>query len=382
MPDGLRDTSTSANDPDFQHSPPYPATGAPLECPIAARGAGRRQRRRLSNYRRGIAPAIIALIAIVIAVVAVLGGLFAFGIIKLNGAGSGGSGCTASSTAYMLTFSTSGLTSGTPWNVTLNGTTKDSSSATISFTEHPGSYKFQVAAVGFSANPSSGSVTICAANVVESVTFTASGTDEFPVVFTETGLAAGTSWSVTLAGRAQDSTTATIAFTEPNGTYGFTVQPVSGYSAAPSSGSVIVQGGGATQAINFSTPLSLIFAFGTALNQYTNATQPYWEYTLTYHVNITGQVITLGEMVLNLTGNAVGGALNITAYDTGTQGNAGVWTFPSGPWTYSSGYTATTQVGNQFDFDLYGSQSLAGLVVVLSCPGTPYTGTVSAIITN
>jgi hypothetical protein len=57
-----------------------------------------------------------------------------------------------------------------------------------------------------------------------------SGTVDFPVVFNETGLPTGTSWTVTLNGTPESSTTATITFEEPDGSYEFTVQPVAGYS--------------------------------------------------------------------------------------------------------------------------------------------------------
>jgi hypothetical protein len=332
------------------------------------------------NRRGASTPVVVAVVVVVVAIV-VVGVLFVAGVFRLTGSGSEPTTCTTVTGSVPVTFSASGLPAGTTWSVTLNGTTKNSTTTTIAFAEPPGSYTFKVAAAGYSSSPVTGTVTPCSAGVTESVVFTSTGIDEFPVVFTETGLAVGTTWSVTLAGRAQSSTTTSITFSEPNRTFGFTVMSAIGYSAAPPSGSIVVQGAGASQTIAFSTPLSTIFSFGTAIDQYTNATQPYWEWTLTYHVNTTGQVLTLGDMVFNVSGNAVAGATNITSYDTGTQANAGVWTFP-GPWTYSAGYGATTQVGNQLDFDLFGSESLIGIVITLSCPGTPYTGSVSVTVTD
>ena len=49
------------------------------------------------------------------------------------------------------------------------------------------------------------------------------GKSTYHVTFTETGLPSGTSWSVTLAGSTQSSTTGTIQFSKANGTYAFTV---------------------------------------------------------------------------------------------------------------------------------------------------------------
>lgn len=71
----------------------------------------------------------------------------------------------------------------------------------------------------------------------------------FPVSFTETGLPAGTSWSVTLNGVTNASTGAGIGFTEPNGTYPFTVGAVPGYTSNITSGTVIVLGGPISQSI-------------------------------------------------------------------------------------------------------------------------------------
>jgi hypothetical protein len=79
----------------------------------------------------------------------------------------------------------------------------------------------------------------------------------YQVSFPETGLPSGTSWSLTLAGTTRTSTTDTIAFMESNGTYGYTVGTVSGYTVSPSSGSVTVNGAGVNRPITF-TPLPTI----------------------------------------------------------------------------------------------------------------------------
>ncbi len=77
------------------------------------------------------------------------------------------------------------------------------------------------------------------------------GAVNYPVEFHETGLPAGTSWTVDLAGSDNSSTGATVGFSEPNGTYSFSVEAVNGYTASPSSGSIGVSGGTATEDISF-----------------------------------------------------------------------------------------------------------------------------------
>lgn len=62
----------------------------------------------------------------------------------------------------------------------------------------------------------------------------------YAVEFTQTGLPAGTSWSVALAGATLTSTGASVTFQKSAGNYPFTVSPVAGYEVAPSSGTVTV----------------------------------------------------------------------------------------------------------------------------------------------
>ena len=82
----------------------------------------------------------------------------------------------------------------------------------------------------------------------------------YPVSFSQTGPPTGTNWSVTLNGQTLSSTISTVTFTEPNGTYIFTVGTVSGYTASPSSGSVTVRGSSQSVAITF-TPFTYALTF-------------------------------------------------------------------------------------------------------------------------
>jgi len=73
---------------------------------------------------------------------------------------------------------------------------------------------------------------------------------EYVVTFSETGLPSGTSWSVTLNGTVQNSTTPSMDFMEPNGTYLFLVGSVPGYTVGPE-GNLTVQGAPASATIAF-----------------------------------------------------------------------------------------------------------------------------------
>jgi YVTN family beta-propeller protein len=73
------------------------------------------------------------------------------------------------------------------------------------------------------------------------------------VRFTETGLPAGTAWSVAVRGVTVEAITSTVVQFEPNGSYYFQVTGPSQYSANPSQGSFTVDGAPMTVGIAFST---------------------------------------------------------------------------------------------------------------------------------
>jgi len=78
----------------------------------------------------------------------------------------------------------------------------------------------------------------------------------FSVGFAETGLASGTTWSVTLGGLYAASNGAGVLFPALNGSYPFSVGAVSGYTESPGSGTVVVNGTSVSVAIAF-TPTIL-----------------------------------------------------------------------------------------------------------------------------
>ncbi len=152
-------------------------------------------------------------------------------------------------THYTVTFTETGLPSGTSWSVTLGGASKSSTSTSITFSEPNGSYAYTVKAVsGYTVSPSSGSFKVDGAGLSKSAAFTPV---TYTVTFTESGLPSGTSWSVTLNGASKSSTTSTISFTEPNGTYAFTATNTTDYYATPYSGSTTVSGSNASESITF-----------------------------------------------------------------------------------------------------------------------------------
>ncbi|MGC8580167.1 MAG: hypothetical protein ACP5MB_08930, partial [bacterium] len=139
---------------------------------------------------------------------------------------------------YSITFTESGLPLKTQWSVTLNGSTKSSNASYIIFDVPAGSYVYSVGTVsGYSVSPSSGTLTV-RSNSSQEITFS----QLEAVTFTESGLPAGASWSVTLNGTTKSSNSSTIVFQEPIGMYTYTVGSVSGYTISPGSGTINVTG--------------------------------------------------------------------------------------------------------------------------------------------
>jgi hypothetical protein len=209
---------------------------------------------------------LLAAIAAIIVIVALILGLGFANVIPgfhLSSSGKttgGGGGATPTPPAptpahYTVTFSESGLPASTSWSVTMGGSTQSSSTASITFSEVNGSYSYSVSSeTGYTVDPGPGTISVHGAAVSQPVTFSpiSSMTPTYSVTFTETGLPAGTDWSVTVGGTAISSTTTTVSIPEANGSYAFTVGPVSGYSPSPPSGTLTVNGAAVTQSIAFS----------------------------------------------------------------------------------------------------------------------------------
>ncbi|EQB67022.1 MAG: hypothetical protein AMDU2_EPLC00006G0579 [Thermoplasmatales archaeon E-plasma] len=155
---------------------------------------------------------------------------------------------------YTITFSESGLPSGTSWSTTFNGTTNSSTTGLITFTSINGSYSYNISSIaGYTISPLSGSVNVEGKNVTVNITFThvKVTVSKYTITFSESGLPSGTSWSVTLNGTKESSTTDTISFSEPNGSYSYSVSNVTGYSVSTVSGSIIVSGNSYLKDVTF-----------------------------------------------------------------------------------------------------------------------------------
>ncbi|MEM3489359.1 MAG: hypothetical protein QXO75_06875, partial [Nitrososphaerota archaeon] len=71
------------------------------------------------------------------------------------------------------------------------------------------------------------------------------------VTFSESGLPSGATWNVTLNGVRESSNTASISFTESNGTYPYTIGIYQGFKSSPYSSNVTVNGADVTVSVTF-----------------------------------------------------------------------------------------------------------------------------------
>lgn len=163
------------------------------------------------------------------------------------------------------------------WNDSTGYEFNYTSNSSISFEVPNGTYNFTVGNASangslYVPSPMSGNFTVAGANVTLGVSFARLAL--FNLTFAETGLPNGTFWSVALWNDSTGyfsnvSSSSTISFEVPNGTYNFSVQALhfypwggefspncqngSGaqYVATPSSGNVTIDGAGATVDVTF-----------------------------------------------------------------------------------------------------------------------------------
>ncbi len=164
---------------------------------------------------------------------------------------------------YPVAFTQSGLAAGTPWSVTVNGTTISSDSGSASLSLPNGTYNYTVnPTAGYTVAPSSGTLVVASAGNTTALLFSAV---EYTVDFTEHGLPEGTVWSVTFDGVTKTLPSATISFAIANGSYQYSVGNVSGYSLVGGSGSQEVAGPGASVQVAFTANSTSGFGTGSGL---------------------------------------------------------------------------------------------------------------------
>jgi YVTN family beta-propeller protein len=151
---------------------------------------------------------------------------------------------------YTVTFTETGLPSGTSWYVNLsnrmNSAAMTGKSYNVFLTN--GTYSYSVSATDKIYHANSGSITVNGKNTLQFINFTKF---TYAVTFTESGLSNGTHWNITFNGVNSSSNGTTITFDIVNGTYSYTVSNVSGYSITNGSESFSVNGANVAKNIKF-----------------------------------------------------------------------------------------------------------------------------------
>ena len=183
---------------------------------------------------------------------------------------------TFSPVTYTVTFTESTLPSGAKWYVNITGQSSLSSTGTsISIALTNGSYTYSIGTPDKTYSAQGGSFTVNGAALSETVTFTEI---TYAITFTESGLPSGSDWNVTLNGVKSSSTSTSISFNDPNGSYSYTVGIYQGYSANPATGTVTINGGDVSVTIEFTRVVYTVTFTESGLPPSTE-----------WYVNITGQ---------------------------------------------------------------------------------------------
>lgn len=158
---------------------------------------------------------------------------------------------------YSVSFEETGLPAGTWWSVTFDGRTYTTpGNPTISFSAANGSYPFSDSAPGYNATPAHGVVVVNGTPLTVAISFS-NRTVAYSVTFTESGLPSGTDWNISLNGTLAHSSSPTITFVEPNGTYDYTVGAVAGYTTNYT-GNVTVNGAAVQRTVVYAESVYLV----------------------------------------------------------------------------------------------------------------------------
>ena len=168
---------------------------------------------------------------------------------------------------YPVTFLATGVPNGSGWELGVWSTTGggaagvDESGARLSLDLPNGSYTFTARALELGYLAIQGSFNVSGGPV--NVSVVVAKPVGYPLTFTETGLPAGTSWTVAVDTVPSTGSNGTIRFVLPNGTYEFSVS-ASNYTASPSSGNVSVAGAQVNVSLVFtSQPVTYSIAFAS-----------------------------------------------------------------------------------------------------------------------
>jgi hypothetical protein len=155
---------------------------------------------------------------------------------------------------YPVTFSETGLPTGTDWSVTLAGVLVSSTTSFVNFTEPNGTHPYTITDLpGWHEMTLNYSGTVSVAGKTVTVPTLVFAEVTYNVTFNESTLPSGTEWWVNVTGGPDfGSTNSVLAFTEPNASYDYTVATGNkDYKPAPESGWFDVTGTVVNESVTF-----------------------------------------------------------------------------------------------------------------------------------
>ena len=188
-------------------------------------------------------------------------GNYVFRVAAFNAFDISGYSNFAHSAYYMAQFDEKGLPQGMYWTANLGGNQLTGNSTANGLALPNGTYHFTISpSGGYKPFPSSGSINISGAAVIEAILFAGAATGVYKLVFDEIGLPNGHTWYVSVGGQNSSSLAGNVSFYETNGTYAYKVTSPAGYFASPSTGHITVRGSLVYREIAFaSSPYGFYF---------------------------------------------------------------------------------------------------------------------------
>ena len=140
---------------------------------------------------------------------------------------------------YPVTFTESGLSGGTQWNVTIAGQELQSSSSSIKFELQNGTYSYVISSInGTFPSPSSGNMTVDGFPITVLVRFAVI----VNVTFLISGLPSGAKWGILINNSTYYSTNPLIYVNLRNSTYSYKVIVPFNYYSSPAKGEIAGSG--------------------------------------------------------------------------------------------------------------------------------------------
>ena len=201
-------------------------------------------------------------------------------------------------TESLVTFTETGLPSGTGWWVNLTGHSYFSTTSSILFYEPNQTYSYSLSTLDKNYKPiiEFGTFAVIGQPVSQSPVFEAV---LYNITLTETGLPSETTWTVSLGGTSHASATSSVSFDRMNGSYKFSVSNLSLYYTLNYTMSITVNGRNVSENVEF-----LHYAYITGTISPDNAT-----------LTVNGKVVSTSGGKFNI--SVIGGNYSIIASSSG-----------------------------------------------------------------